>query len=127
MVIGVLQVELLVPHAASLKDKRSVVRSLKDRLHREHQVSVAEVAAQDDMQLAVLGIALVAGDGRRVGEVLDQILAKLRALRDAELGATRRQLLQGQTPDDPDSQDTTDADVADELFARMNDQGEDRP
>ena len=43
MVVGILQFELLVPGATSLKDKRRVVKSVKDRLHREHLVSVAEV------------------------------------------------------------------------------------
>ncbi len=93
MVIGVLQFELVIPESASLKDKRRVVRSLRDRLHREHMVSVAEVAAQDSLNVAVLAAAVVASDGRRAGEVLDHIAEKLRSLRDAELGSLRRDIL----------------------------------
>lgn len=100
MVVGILQFELLIHDAQSLKDKRSVVKSLKDRLHREHLVSVAEVASHDDMSTAVLGLALVGVDGRRVAEVLDQICAKLRQLQglgyQAELGALSRELIHGQ-------------------------------
>ena len=95
MVIGVLQFELLIHDAQSLKDKRRVVRSVKDRLHREHQVSVAEVAAHDILNVAVLGVACVAPDGRRAGEVLDAVSDKLRRLTDAELGDTMRQILRG--------------------------------
>jgi len=95
MIIGILQFELLIHGSESLKDKRRVVRSVKDRLHREHQVSVAEIATQDSLNLATLGLALVGSDGRHVGEVLDQITAKLRALPDAELGDTTRELLHG--------------------------------
>jgi uncharacterized protein YlxP (DUF503 family) len=100
MVVGILQFELLIHDAQSLKDKRSVVKSLKDRLHREHLVSVAEVASHDDHATAVLGLALVGADGRRVAEVLDQISAKLRQLQglgyQAELGALSRELIHGQ-------------------------------
>jgi len=95
VVVGVLQFELRIPWAESLKDKRRVVRSLKDRLHREHQVSVAEVAALDEAGIAVLGLASVGTDGHRVGEVLDAVSAKLRAMTDAELGATRREIIHG--------------------------------
>ncbi len=42
--VGILQFELLIRQRRSLKDKRRVVRSVRDRLHREHLVSVAETA-----------------------------------------------------------------------------------
>lgn len=96
MVIGILQFELLIHGAQSLKDKRRVVRSVTDRLHRQHLVSVAEVAEQDTINLAVLGVSCVGTDGRRVGVVLDRILDKLRCLTDAELGDTSRQILHGE-------------------------------
>jgi uncharacterized protein len=80
MVVGILQFELIVRGAESLKDKRRVVRSVKDRLHREHQVSVAEVASQDTLTLAVIGLAAVGTDGKRIADVLDRITAKLRSL-----------------------------------------------
>ena len=54
MIVGILQFELLIHHAESLKDKRRVVHSVKDKLHREHQVSVAEVAHQENMRVAVI-------------------------------------------------------------------------
>lgn len=95
MVVGILQFELLIHDAESLKDKRRVVRSVKDRLHREHQVSVAEVDRLDHPGVAVLGLALVGREGRRVGEVLDQITAKLRASTEAELGDVSREIIQG--------------------------------
>lgn len=96
MVIGILQFELLIHDAESLKDKRRVIRSLKDRLHREHQVSVAEVASQENASLAVLGLSLVGSDGRQVAQTLDRIVEKIRAVHDAELGDTRREILHGQ-------------------------------
>jgi hypothetical protein len=99
MVVGILQFELLIHDAESLKDKRRVVNSVKDRLHREHMVAVGEVGAQDSLDVAVLGLACVATDGKRAAEVLDRIAAKLRTLTGAELGACRREILHGVSPD----------------------------
>jgi uncharacterized protein YlxP (DUF503 family) len=94
MVLGLLQFDLHIRGAESLKDKRRVVNSIKDRLHREHQVSVAEVARQDNMSVASMGAACIAPDGRRAAEVLDHITEKLRGLLDAELGACERKIIQ---------------------------------
>ena len=60
MKIGVMKVRLHVPMAQSLKDKRQVIRSLKDRLLSRFYVSVAEVADQDLHQMATIGICFVA-------------------------------------------------------------------
>ncbi|VAX41066.1 hypothetical protein MNBD_PLANCTO03-49 [hydrothermal vent metagenome] len=97
MVIGVVQFELLLPQALSLKDKRRVVQSVKDRLHREHLVAVAEVGEQEMLNVAVLGVAAVSADGNAVGKTLDAIDAKLRGLRDAEVGKTSRRVIQERT------------------------------
>lgn len=95
MFIGVLQFELVVPGSRSLKDKRRVVKSVKDRLHREHLVSVAEVEALDHHRLAVMGLALVSNSAGHINSVFDRILDKLRSLRDARLGETAREVLSG--------------------------------
>jgi hypothetical protein len=78
MVIGILQVELLIGDARSLKDKRRVIASIKDRLHREHLVAVAEVDRQDAHQVAVLGMAAVSNEVPHVQGVLDRIVNQLR-------------------------------------------------
>jgi uncharacterized protein len=120
MVLGILQFELLIHGAESIKDKRRVVSSLKDRLHREHQVSVAEVGLLNNMSAARMALALVGSDGKHVGQTLDRITTKLRGLHDAELGEISREVLHdpsaphsggeagsdqpfsGGLPDDPD-------------------------
>jgi uncharacterized protein YlxP (DUF503 family) len=120
MVIGILQFELIIHDPESLKDKRSVVKSLKDRLHREHMVSVAEVAAQDSLNHAILGLAVVGSDGAHIGKVLDQITAKLRATPDAELGECTRQVVHGSAlPEKPETPADDEA-LARELLARFD-------
>ena len=96
MVIGVLQIELAIDAAESLKDKRRVVSSLKARLHREHQVSVAEVDSLDDMHTAVLGITMASNSVPHAQSVLDRILDKLRVERGCVLSDHRTQILTGQ-------------------------------
>ena len=115
MIIAALQFELAIHGAESLKDKRRVVKSLKDRLHREHLVSVAETAALENPTVAVMGLAIVGNDGKKLGSVLDSILAKLMALHDAELVSTTRELIKGKDPEEAafedDQPDTTDLDA----------------
>lgn len=95
MIVGVLQAELRIDWARSLKDKRSVARSLKDRLHREHQVSVAEVEAQEIHNTLVLGIAAAGSSTAQVLATLDTVLDKLAHHPEAGLVASQREILQG--------------------------------
>src|SRR5947199_404917 len=62
MTIGVLQLELSVTDAMSLKDKRRVVKSIVDRIAHGHNVSIAEVGALDQHRRAILGITMVTDD-----------------------------------------------------------------
>ncbi len=96
MLIGVLQFELLIRGAESLKDKRRVIRSLKDRLHREHMVSIAEVDGQNRLNVAVLACAVVSASAEHANQTLDKIVSKLRRLTEAEVGATAREIVHGQ-------------------------------
>lgn len=95
MHVGILQFELLIHDSCSLKDKRRVVKSVKDRLHREHMVSVAEVAALDDLTLAVLGLSVVSNSPSHIRTVFDSIISKLRSRTDSELGDFTRDILSG--------------------------------
>ncbi len=66
MKVGVLQIEFSVTDAMSLKDKRRVVLSLKDRIAHRHNVSIAEVGALDEHRRCILGMAMVSNDARYV-------------------------------------------------------------
>lgn len=77
MIVGILQVEIGIEGATSLKDKRRVVRSIKDRLHREHQVSVAEVDTLENMAIATLGITMASNEVTYCQSVMDKLIDKL--------------------------------------------------
>ena len=72
MVVASQTWQLSLPGCASLKEKRSVVRSLKDRLRSRFQLSVAETGLQDVHAQAELSVALVATDRRFAETVLDK-------------------------------------------------------
>jgi uncharacterized protein YlxP (DUF503 family) len=79
MVVGTLQVRLLIRESRTLKDKRQVVRSIKDRLRNAFNVSVAEVDEEDHRQLAVLGMAMVGNEVKFVRNCLEKIVTILRS------------------------------------------------
>jgi len=85
MTIGVLQLELSIGDAMSLKDKRRVVKSLKDRIAHGHNVSVAEVGALDMHRTAILGIAMVGNDNRYVEGALSKLVDFVRTARGVDL------------------------------------------
>jgi hypothetical protein len=70
VVVGVATWDLHLNGCASLKDKRRIVKSLKDRLHQRFNVSVAETAGHELWQRAELTCAVVATDRRHAEEVL---------------------------------------------------------
>ena len=70
MVVGVCVWQLEVIGCQSLKEKRSVVKSLKDRLHQRFNVSAAETNHQDLWQRAELSVCVVATDGAQADAVL---------------------------------------------------------
>ena len=70
LVLGHVELRLVVRESYSLKDKRRVIKSLKDRLHARFNVSVAEVDHQDSWQRAALAASVVSNDQRHAAEVL---------------------------------------------------------
>jgi uncharacterized protein YlxP (DUF503 family) len=73
VVIGVRSFELHLAGAHSLKDKRSVIKSLKDRLHNEFNVSVAETGRHDLWQSAEITVCLVSTDRRHAESILESV------------------------------------------------------
>src|SRR4030095_8825295 len=74
MVVGVCRLTLMAPESQSLKDKRMVLRSIKDRTRLKFNVAIAEVGSQDDWQECVLGFAVVANEKKFVQEMLEKII-----------------------------------------------------
>lgn len=91
--VGLCTIELFIPDSLSLKNKRQVLSSLKDRLHQKFNLSVAEVDGHDLWQKAVMALACVANDGRHANQVLDQALNLVRGNPAVEIVRSRIELL----------------------------------
>jgi uncharacterized protein len=76
MPVGLLTLELHIQHAQSLKDKRQVLRSLKDRLRAKFNVAVAELEHHDTWQRSVVGIVTLSNEEQHVQESLQHVLAE---------------------------------------------------
>ena len=96
MVIGIVQARLSIDGAQSLKDKRRVVASLKAKLHREHQVSVAEVDDLDNCRSAMIGITMASNSVQYCQSVLDRLVDKLHQTRGFVLEDHDIQIITGQ-------------------------------
>jgi len=76
MPVGLLTLELQLPEARSLKDKRQVLRSLKDRLRGRFNVAVAELDFQDVWNQSVVGVVTLSNAEQHVEESLQLVLAE---------------------------------------------------
>ena len=74
--IGILTLHIHVEHSHSLKEKRHVVKSLKDRLRERFNVSVAEIDHLDSWQSSVVAAVTVSGDRVRAEQVLSAVEAQ---------------------------------------------------
>jgi uncharacterized protein YlxP (DUF503 family) len=74
MPVGLLTLELHIAEAQSLKDKRQILRSLKDKLRREFNVAVAELEHHDVWQRSVVGVVTLSNEEKHLKEVLNKVL-----------------------------------------------------
>ncbi len=85
MTIGILQLELGIGDAMSLKDKRRVIKSLKDRIAHGHNVSIAEVGALNEHRRSILALAMVANDRAYVEGALSKLVDFVRTVTSVDL------------------------------------------
>jgi hypothetical protein len=85
MLIAAALIELGLPESESLKDKRRVLRSLRDRVRARFNVSIAEIAEQDDRHHVCLGCVSVGSDARYLREGLAKVVRYVESLALGEL------------------------------------------
>ena len=81
-IVGFVHLSLSVPQAMSLKDKRRIVKSFKDRIRHKHNVSIAEVDGLASHRAAGLALVMVSNDRRYVESVLQKIINAAELHRD---------------------------------------------
>jgi len=85
MVIGLLILDLHIPHARSLKDKRMVLNRLRDRVRNRYNAALAELEHQDKWQRARVGIVTLNSQPHIVDELLQRILSETVGSLEAEV------------------------------------------
>lgn len=98
--IGVLQFTIEIPYAESLKDKRSVLNSMRDRLRRNFNISLSEIDDQDDMTLATMGAVMAGSEVAYVNSAMDKLLNTLHDWRDATLADHQLEVFSPHMPED---------------------------
>ena len=77
MVVGICRLDLYIHGSASLKDKRQVLKSVKDRIRNRFNASIAEVADHDKWQRGVLGFSMIGNDKNHLDAGMQGILSLL--------------------------------------------------
>lgn len=85
MVVGVCQVDLLIPGNASLKGKRKVLRRIIDRVKDRYNTSIAEIGDNDLWQRSQIGLSVVGNDSRHINSSLDKIINFIDGMNVAEI------------------------------------------
>jgi uncharacterized protein YlxP (DUF503 family) len=85
MTIGVLQLDFLVPGSRSLKDKRRVIKSLRERMRGRFNCAVAETEFQDVWNRARLTVCVVSTESQHANTQLNEIARFASQSRDAEM------------------------------------------
>ena len=75
--LGYFQIEIYIPTALSLKDKRFVTLSLKDKVKKKFNVSIAELSGADIWQRSTIGMAMVSNDQNLIKNCFDKIMRML--------------------------------------------------
>ena len=85
MVVGVCTIEMRLHGSRSLKEKRRVLRSVKDRIRNRFNVSIAEVDYQDKWQRALIALAAVSNEPVYVNRILEEAVEAIESMGLAEI------------------------------------------
>ncbi len=85
MVVGTLSIRMAIRSSRSLKDKRRIIKSLKDRIRNRFNVSISETGAQDNLKYSIIGVAMIGTDRQYVNSTLSSLINSFRFFPQIEL------------------------------------------
>lgn len=80
-----IEISFIIPGAKSLKDKRSVVKSIISKMKARYNISISEVDANDIINQGVIGIGTVGNNRTLCHQVLDSVVRDIEDLYDIEI------------------------------------------
>jgi hypothetical protein len=93
MVIGVCQLDFLIPENQSLKGKRHVIRKMIDRVRHRFNVAISEVGDNDLWQRGQIGICTVGNDRRHINSSLDKVIDFIEKMNLVEMVRTEMEII----------------------------------
>jgi uncharacterized protein YlxP (DUF503 family) len=93
MVIGVCQLDFLIPENQSLKGKRHVLRKMIDRVRHQFNVAISEVGDNDLWQRGQIGICTVGNDRRHINSSLDKVIDFIEKMNLVEMVRTEMEII----------------------------------
>lgn len=93
MIVGIVQFQLRFAESHSLKDKRMVLKSLKDRLRQRFNIAVAEIGDQDKWQSSLIGVASIGNDKRYLNGLLTDVHSWIERSGQVELVSSQMEFL----------------------------------
>ncbi len=85
MIVGTLSIKVAMRSSRSLKDKRRIIKSLKDRIRNKFNVSVSETGSQDNLRSSEISVAMVGTDRQYVNSALSSLINFFRFFPQIEL------------------------------------------
>jgi hypothetical protein len=93
MIIGLLQIKIYLGRSGSLKDKRCIIRSLKDRLRNKFNVAVAETGLLEKWQVSEISIVTIGKDTRQINSALSNISGFVRSFNSVTILECNQEIL----------------------------------
>ena len=93
MMIGTLQIHLYLPDSHSLKSKRQVISSIKDKLRRKFNISISEIDRLDSKKEAILGVCCVSNSRQYLDTVLSKIMQGVECFPNVQLVDYKSEIL----------------------------------
>ena len=85
MIVGTCLIDLRIPGCRSLKEKRQVVKALKDSIRRKYNISIAELDHHDTWQRTLIGVAAISSNARFANQVLSKVVNVIEANSNVQL------------------------------------------
>lgn len=93
MVIGVMTIRIYAPWVHSLKEKRSLVKSIIAKTGNKFNVSIAEVDNQDTHQTIEIGIAGIAANTSQADSIIDNVITFIESSTEGEITDIKREII----------------------------------
>lgn len=101
MYVGIARLTIVVAHSHSLKEKRMMLRRIRDRVRERLGIAINEVGEQDSWQRAELGVAVTSADRAKALELLDDVVRVAGSASDGQVVAVAKDALTFDAPSEP--------------------------